>query len=124
MADDGSSKRSKVVGLTVFGLIATVAIADKTIPQGTAMRRNLYASRSECERDYTPRQCEPESSGGSAGSGGSGGHYRGPYYSASRSSAAADDPGAGRSNGSRAISVESSTRGGFGAFGRAAHAAA
>lgn len=122
MADD-NNKRSNIVVLTVLGLVATVAIADKVIPQGVATRRNLYATRADCERDYPPSQCEPDSSG-SGGGGSGGGHYHGPYYSASRSSAGADDPGAGRSGGIRAMSVESSYRGGFGAFGRAVHAAA
>lgn len=121
MADNGNNKRSNIVVLTVLGLVATVAIADKAIPQGVAMRRNLYTNRADCERDYPPGQCQPESSGSG---GGSGGHYHGPYYGASRSSAGADDPGAGRSGGARAMSVENSYRGGFGAFGRAVHAAA
>jgi hypothetical protein len=126
VADD-NNKRSNIVVLTVLGLVATVAIADKAIPQDVAMRRNLYTNRADCERDYPPSQCQPDnsgSSGGSSGGGSGGGHYHGPYYSASRSSAAADDSGAGRSGGARAMSVESSYRGGFGAFGHAVHAAA
>ena len=122
MADNDNNRRSNIVVLTVLGLVATVAIADKVIPQEVAMRRNLYTNRADCERDYPPSQCEPESSG--SGGGGSGGHYHGPYYSASRSSAEADDPGAGRSGGTRAMTVESSYRGGFGAVGRTIHAAA
>lgn len=122
MADDGNNRRSNIVVLTVLGLVATVAIADKAIPQGVAMRRNLYTNRADCERDYAPGQCQPDSSGSGGGSGG--GHYHGPYYSASRSSAATADPGAGSSGGTRAMSVETSYRGGFGAFGRAVHAAA
>ena len=108
-------KRSNAVLLTLIGLPAAVIIAEPFIPQGQEVRRNLYADRGGCERDYSPQQCQP-------GSGSSGG-WHGPYYSSNRYSAAAgSDPGPGRSGATHA--VETSTRGGFGAFGRAMHAAA
>ena len=108
--------------LTLLGLVATVAIADKVIPQGTEMRRNVYASRADCERDYPPNQCAPENSGGTGGYY-TGGYYHGPYYSSNRSQAGANDPGPGGS-GATHVAYETSVRGGFGAFGRAVHAAA
>jgi hypothetical protein len=117
MAEEGESRRSNIVTLTVIGLVVAVSIADEAIPQGVEMRRNVYAGRADCERDYPPSQCEPQNSGG----GGVG--YHGPYYSASRSSATAGDPGPGRTVGTRA-SYETSYRGGFGAFGRAIHGVA
>jgi hypothetical protein len=115
MAEDGESRRSKVVGLSVLGLVATVVIADKALPQDTEMRRNVYADRAACERDYPPSQCQSPNPGGGSWA------YHGPYYSANRSTAAADDPGPGRAVATR-ISYETSYRGGFGAFGRAVHA--
>jgi hypothetical protein len=120
MADGGQSRRSNVVTLTVIGMVAAVSIADETIPQGVEMRRNLYANRAACERDYPPSQCGANS-GGSTGL--TGGGYYGPYYSANPSAASAGDPGSGRTMGSR-VSYETSYRGGFGAFGRAIHGVA
>lgn len=114
-------RRSRVVGLSIVGLIGTVWVADRAIPHGTDMRRNLYADRAACERDYPPPpdRCEQPASGGP------GGHifYHGPYYSAYRANAPSGDPGPGRT-GIAPIAYETSSRGGFGAFGRAAHAAA
>jgi hypothetical protein len=118
MADDGNKRRSNAVSLTILGLFATVFIADKAIPAATEMRRNVYANRADCERDYPPSQCEADN-GGSYSSGGGG--YHGPYYTASRSSAPAGDPGPGRTGAIRA-SYETSYRGGFGAIGRTIHA--
>lgn len=115
MPECGDSRRSTVVRLTVVGMIAAVAIADETIPQAVEMRRNLYADRAACERDYPPGQCTANSSGG-----GSSGGYHGPYYSADRSKASAGDPGSGRTLGAR-TAYETSYRGGFGTFGRAIH---
>jgi hypothetical protein len=113
-------RRSKIVLLSVIGLpMATIGIADM-LPSGTTMRRNNYADRAACERDYPPDQCQSSSSGGGS-YGGSGGGFHGPYYTASRSTAPAGDPGPGRS-GIAPASVETSVRGGFGSFGRAAAA--
>jgi hypothetical protein len=111
-------RRSKIVLLSLIGLpIATITVADM-IPSGTMMRRNNYSDRAACERDYPPDQCQASSSGGSYGWG-----YYGPYYTASRGAAPAGDPGPGRS-GVAPSSVETSARGGLGASGRAAGAAA
>jgi hypothetical protein len=116
---DDRNRRSSVVFLSLIGLASTVAIADEAIPQPVEMRRNVYANRADCLRDYPPPpdQCEAQSSGG----GGSGGGYHGPYYSSNRSSATTSDPGPGRA-GTTAVAHETSYRGGFGAFGRAIHA--
>jgi hypothetical protein len=111
-----TSRRSKVVGLTLVGLpLGAVALAT-VLPQ-EQMRRNLYPDRAACERDYNAQQCEPSS--GSSGSGGhGGGGYHGPYYSADRNSVAArGDPGSGRTG--QITRTETSMRGGFGSIGRA-----
>ena len=117
MANDGGNRRSNIVTLTVLGLFTSVVIADKAIPQATEMRRNVYANRADCERDYRSDQCQ-QNTGGSGG----GGWYHGPYYSANRTGAPSGDPGPGRVGATRAA-YETSYRGGFGAFGRAIHVA-
>jgi hypothetical protein len=117
MMGSGGPRRSGVVTLTVLGLVSTVFIADEAFPHGVAMRRNLYADRAACERDYPPSECEPTQPTGGTGRGWG---YRGPYYSANRASPPAGDPGPGRS-GVAPASFESSVRGGFGGFGRGAH---
>lgn len=119
MADNGRNRRSNIVTLTVLGLFASVVIADKVIPQSSEMRRNVYANRADCERDYSANQCQQNT--GSGSSGGGGGGYHGPYYNANRASAPNDDPGPGRTGVTR-VSYETSYRGGFGSFGRAIHA--
>jgi len=107
-------KRSNIVLLSLIGLPAATIAAAPLIPQGREVRRNLYPSLAACERDYTAEQCQQGS-----GSGGSGWH--GPYYSGNRSAPQAQtDPGPGRSGLARPVEI--STRGGFGAFGRAMHA--
>ena len=112
-------RRSTIVGLTLIGLpVGAVALAS-VMPAGQEMRRNLYTDRAACERDYSATQCEarPGSSSGSTGSGG----WHGPYYFANRgASEARSDPGAGRTG--QVTRTEASTRGGFGAFGRAMRA--
>lgn len=122
MAEEGGSRRSNAITLTVLGVVGAVWIADEVIPEGVEMRRNTYADRAACERDYQPSQCEPQ---GTVGSGGVyyGGYY-GPYYSASRANATASDPGPGRTGGLARAAVTTSYRGGFGSFGHAIHAAA
>ena len=114
-------KRSQAVMLTLVGLPVAAVVLSNAFP-GQQMRRNLYADRAACERDYRPDQCQPNSGSGTGSSGYSGYHgYHGPYYYGNRSAAAArSDPGPGRSG--VATRTEVSTRGGFGAFGRALHA--
>jgi len=108
-----SKKRSQIVLLSLIGLPVAVGLAAELAPEGEQVRRNLYQDRAACERHYSPAQCEPRS-------GGVGG-FHGPYYVADRSAPSArGDPGPGR--GGRPAAIETSTRGGFGAFGRAAHA--
>ncbi len=112
-------RRSRAVILTLAGMpVAAVALANAFRSQ--QMRRNLYQDRAACERDYRPDQCQPNS-GSSTGSTGHTGGFHGPYYNGNRGSAAArSDPGPGRSG--QVTAVQVSTRGGFGAFGRAMHA--
>jgi hypothetical protein len=118
MPDEEPSRRSKIVGLTVLGLVATVAIADEMAPQSVEMRRNRYADRAACERDYPPSQCQDDPGGGGSGYIGT---WHGPYYTSSRANAAVDDPGPGRTGVSH-VSYETSYRGGFGSIGHAMHA--
>lgn len=110
-------RRSNIVILSLIGAAGVLVGGANAFP-GTEMRRNLYASRADCERDCPPSQCEQTSS-----SPGGGGGYRGPVYAADRSSAAAHgDPGTGRTGFHAA--VETSYRGGFGTFGRGIRAGA
>jgi hypothetical protein len=124
------SRRSNAVTLTLVGVPMAVLLAANLIPEGQKMRRNVYVDRAACERDYPPQQCEPDTSSGSTGSDHSSsgyhssyhGWYHGPYYHADRTSAAArSDPGPGRT-GTGGVSYQTTTRGGFGAFGRAVRA--
>lgn len=97
----------------LLSLIGAVGIGAEVLPAGEQIRRNLYSDRAACERDYRPDQCQQNSGGGSG--------WHGPYYSANRNSPSArDDPGPGRTG--TPVAFETSTRGGFGAFGRMAHA--
>jgi hypothetical protein len=119
MAEEGSSRRSNAITLTVLGVVGAVWIADEVIPEGVEMRRNTYADRAACERDYPASQCAPQSSGGGSVYFGS---YYGPYYSANRIGATPSDPGPGRSGGIARASYTTSYRGGFCSFGHAIHA--
>jgi|SRR5215469_3304381 len=125
MAEEGKSRRSTIVTYSIFGLLGAVWLGDWVIPAEVEMRRNLYADRAACERDYPPAQCEPTYSGGSGSSGYyySGSSYHGPSYATNRSDAAAGDPGPGRTGAAHGA-YTTSYRGGFGAFGHAVHAAA
>ena len=111
-------RRSNAVVLTLIGLPIGAATLANVIPEGQQVQRNIYADRAACERDYSAQQCEPHGSSGSSSRTGS---WHGPYYAVARSTAAAGDPRPGR--GGVHSAVETSTRGGFGAFGRAARAA-
>jgi hypothetical protein len=118
-----SQRRSTIVGLTLIGLPVGVVALASVMPAGQEMRRNLYPDRAVCERDYSPTQCEARATGAGGGSGGSSGagFWHGPYYYANRGiSEARSDPGAGRTG--QITRTEISTRGGFGAFGRAMRA--
>jgi hypothetical protein len=110
-------RRSSTVILSLIGVTSAVVIAAEAFP-GTEMRRNVYYDRTSCERDYSPAQCEETTP--------TSGRWLGPYYAADRTSAAArGDPGSGRTWQTRAATpTETSIRGGFGAFGLAAHARA
>jgi hypothetical protein len=115
---EGQSRRSKIVTVSVVGLVGAVWLGDELIPREVEMRRNLYGDRVTCERDYSPSQCEQTISSNSGGAGHGGGGYHGPVYAASRGEAAAGDPGSGRSGVTPAL-FQISYRGGFGAFGHA-----
>lgn len=111
-------RRSTIVLVTAIGIPAAFAIAEPFLSRGPTLQRNLYADRAACERDYAANQCQQRGSSGGSYSSTS---WHGPYYNANRSTPEARaDPGPGRS-GARA-GVEASTRGGFGAFGRAMRA--
>jgi hypothetical protein len=117
-----SRKRSQIVGLSLIGLpLTAVGLANLT-PDEKDVRRNLYPDRAACERDYRRDQCE-DRTGSSSGSSGRGGSVHGPYYYADRNSPEArSDPGPGRTG--QVTHTEASTRGGFGAVGRALGASA
>jgi hypothetical protein len=109
--EDGPRKRSQIVVLTLIGLpVGAIALANAFPPQ--TLKRNLYTDRAACERDYSPAQCEPGTSSRYFGY-----VWHGPYYSADRTAAARSDPGPGRTG--QITRTEISSRGGFGAFGRA-----
>jgi hypothetical protein len=107
-------KRSQNVLIGLLGLPGAVIVASDLMPSGPLMKRNIYATRAACERDYSPAQCTFDT-------GGSHVSFYGPSYNADRSAPAARSyPGPGRVGG-LATSV-SSHRGGFGGFGRGGRA--
>jgi hypothetical protein len=114
-------RRSNIVLLSLIGANCAVIAAAELFP-GTEMRRNVYADRADCERDYSPSQCAPANSGGSSSGGGAGagaGRWFGPAYTADRkATTASGDPGSGRFG--LQAATETSIRGGFGSFARAA----
>ncbi|MBV9965574.1 MAG: hypothetical protein JO008_07745, partial [Alphaproteobacteria bacterium] len=121
-------RRSTIVLVTAIGIPAAFAASEPFLSRGPTpqMQRNLYADRAACERDYPANQCEQGgTSGSSTSSGGHGcGSWHGPSYRSDRSTPEArSDPGPGRTGTTARAGVETiSTRGGFGAFGRAMRA--
>jgi hypothetical protein len=110
-----SQRRSNIVGLTLIGLPLGAVALGNVIPAGQEMRRNLYADRAACERDYSPAQCQQGTGASHVGV------WLGPNYYANRGvTEARSDPGAGRTG--QISRTETSVRGGFGAFGRAMRA--
>jgi hypothetical protein len=104
--------RSHVVALTLVGIVGTLMAARLSAPGGQ-MRSNVYNWREDCERDYSPSQCQ--ASGNYTGAGYSPGGWHGPYYYSNRSAAEAHgDPGPGRFG----LAASVSSRGGFGSFAR------
>ena len=104
-------RRSSIIILTLIGTQLALT-AGGTIWPGHEMRRNLYRSQADCERDYSAAECQPTAGGGGSA------FYHGPYYYSDRGYArAATDPGPGRAG--LAATVETSMRGGFGKIGRA-----
>jgi hypothetical protein len=125
--------RSAVVTLTLLPL---GALALSHVYPSQEMRRNLYPDRATCEQDYSPQQCQQ---GIGSGTGYATSSWHGPYYYSNRASTQAQtDPGSGRMHWATATQVSmrgfgfgfsrasasgtsgtaSSTRGGFGSFGR------
>jgi hypothetical protein len=107
--------RSRTVVLVVLGAGAAVAGCSR---EADSQKRNGYATREACLRDYSPEQCREErtSNGGMM--------IFGPWYMANRARALVGDPGPGATavNGqSQAASTGVQTRrSGFGATGRSA----
>ena len=111
-------RRSQIVVLSLVGLPLGALALGSMMPAGQEMRRNLYRDRAGCERDYSREQCEQNTSSSTTGRAGSGAMWAGPLYNANRNLAEArSDPGPGRTG--QAAAFETSTRGGFGAIGRA-----
>lgn len=102
--------RSASVSLVLIGAAAGLASCGPSEPG--YYRRNVYASKADCYRDYGPRDCEV----------GYTGYYYGAHYWAFGGARPANDPGAGASavNGRSQIAtaVSDPVRGGFGATGR------
>jgi hypothetical protein len=102
--------RSATVTLVVLGA-ATAGVAACSRDDDT-YRRNGYATREACMKDYQPEQCKEEARSGGFG-------YFGPWYMSNRARAAPGDPGPGATavdGRSQAANQTAQTRrGGFGA---------
>lgn len=120
-------KRSAVVAVGAVGLLAS----GYALFSGHDVQRNSYASKEDCERDYTTGQCtyQQSVSGHGGGYGGGGYRYYGPWYRSDWAThPTKGDPGPGRSFASRAgtsgftghgpTGFDFGSRGGFGASGR------
>lgn len=103
--------RSRAVTLVLLGAGAAACAPE---PQ---YRRNTYASREECLRDYSPGQCEPHGTRG----------FIGPFFWVGGGARPLVDPGPGASArdgrssvaaGVTAPAPQSAVRGGMGATGR------
>ncbi len=114
-------KRSTVVALTLIGVPFAAGAALYELRGRSDMRRNFYADRAACERDYSPKQCDATTAPHSSGLGYVHGWY-GPLYAADRAGAAArSDAGPGRVGSATSVATVS-TRGGFGGIAGAASA--
>jgi hypothetical protein len=110
------------LSLITVGTALVVSSCQPHLQSNDDSRRNQYASKQECEADYTATECEPQ-----ARSGGGGGFiYLGPHYYGNwrrqGASAFASGGGPGRAalaspNGVVAHPTQTA-RGGFGATGR------
>jgi hypothetical protein len=111
-----ASRRSNIVSLTLIGAVGLFVFRDELFPGSTGpeTRRNYYADRAACERDYSAGQCEV---GGNTTSHGYAHGWYGPSYLSNRSLAGSRDPGPGRVGGLASAvhtSTSTSSRGGFG----------
>lgn len=117
-------KRSLGIAVGVLGMAAVGFAAFS----GKDVQRNGYASKEDCEHDYSTGQCTSDtpvsSSGGSGYAGGY--HYYGPWYRSDwRNGPIKGDPGPGRSfasgsgfTGHGPSTMDFGHRGGFGSTGR------
>jgi hypothetical protein len=109
---DMSRWRSGAVVLAVLGAAAVLNGCGQ--PE---YRRNGYASRADCLKDYPADKCEARSGAGT------GFLYFGPWFLGNQRNAVAGDPGPGRTavNGvsqSATPGASETRRGGFGSTGR------
>jgi hypothetical protein len=102
--------RSSAVTLVVIGVAGVASCS----PEPQTYRRNLYATKGDCYRDYGPADCEASSYRA--------GYFFGAPYWVGGGRRPAGDPGPGASavNGRSgvALAVSDPVRGGFGATGR------
>jgi len=118
-------KKSSAVRLVLMG--AAVGGSSLLAGCGTDVQRNRYASREDCIADYSDTSCGPDVPLMAAGAA-LATYYYGPWYHSDVAARGRDpsDPGAGRffggsggAGGSRTPpTIETGTRGGFGAHGR------
>lgn len=105
--------RTRTIILVSIGAAATLA-ACAPEPE---YRRNGYATRADCLKDYPPEHCP--------GGAGAGGYFYGPWFFADRRRAPMGDPGPGATaaaTGRSAVAQPDATatrRGGFGSTARA-----
>jgi len=119
-------KKSSAVRLVLMG--AAVGGTGLLAGCGTDVQRNRYTSRDDCIADYSDTLCGPDVPLAAAGAA-LATYYYGPWYRSDVAARVRDpsDPGAGRffsSSGGGASpprsppTIETGTRGGFGAHGR------
>lgn len=102
-------RRSAHISLVILGAVALSGCGDN------AQRRDLYASKQDCVRDWGDEtKCETAPS--SATGGRSGPHFWGPVYAGSsyRSGSSALGSVSSARAGSRAVGTSHVSRGGFG----------
>ncbi|MDK2122859.1 hypothetical protein [Parachitinimonas caeni] len=113
------SRKSKLVVLTLIGS-ATLAGCSEQVQT----KRNMYASREDCLKEWPPEDCREESYRRSNGS--TGYSYWGPHYTSNGRVFhynGRESMRYGKLSSSRAISTSHSSvsRGGFGSIGHGSH---